>query len=856
VDGTATVACSAHEVQTGAVTIHEIAADGAVSLVDVLYAPNGGGLSDFGRELALDGNTLAVGCIGGGPGQVGAAVYTLGDDGHPTLQDTVSTYGRSNSYSQLFIREQISLEDGLLALATPFLSYLSGQGGGITVFSQDGTHWRVQARLAAQYGQVNTVFFGIINERLGTGVVIHDGHILAATSPGMDPVALDFTWDPTRVFWTSTTRSALNGNDAWGTPPLQSDTGVFAQWLADTVLVDWRNDVVSNIDVAMCDVRIDCCDAPVAGRTLSGDVLLASPVNMGIGRLVISQPGLFSVGGSTVVGQGDLSGRLALRGGATLHTAQLTVAASSAMDLDLAGGSNSVTVNDPPIIAGTLRVSLGAIDPGSLEEGDSFTMIQSAAAPLTGEGKFDLIVLPGLPDGLAFQTEYVEGLRGGWVVNVNVVSLAGLLNFGSPANLPVTGQPTAVEVVDLTGDGAEEICVTFAGSPGQLMIFENDGAGGVAQQIVLPTGDMPIDVTSGDFDGDLRMDLAVANNLSLDVTLYYNDDDDPSNGMVTAVLNVAGPPTCLAGINANYDAPDDLVVGLADTDGDGNGFWAIYTGTLAVQGTGGGMNGGGGAGSDGEPVFGDPSDDEDQKPEVLFVGGTSRGRASVGRNGSMAGLQGFSLIIDEYDAGADPQGLAYADLNGDGRSDIILSSGTNGSVAVLLADPATSSTFLPALQVPIGDSPTRVTTVDFDQDGNMDLAVIVDSDGDSRVRVLQNDGSMSFASIDTAEGEGVVLLDSGDISGDGVSELVTIGGGSALRGLGDPILSLRPLNSATTCSGDADATGFVDIEDLLVVLSEFGTCPSGCAADFDDDGDVDVDDMLVVIGNWGPCPRQ
>ena len=107
-----------------------------------------------------------------------------------------------------------------------------------------------------------------------------------------------------------------------------------------------------------------------------------------------------------------------------------------------------------------------------------------------------------------------------------------------------------------------------------------------------------------------------------------------------------------------------------------------------------------------------------------------------------------------------------------------------------------------------------------------------------------------------AENEGVVLLDSGDISGNGVSELVTIGDGSALRGMSDPTLSLRPLNSATTCLSDADATGFVDIEDLLVVLPEFRSCPAGCAADFDDDGDVDVHDMLVVIGNWGPCPRQ
>lgn len=855
-DSTATVAVGAMGDGNGRVYVFELGADDVLTHLDTLEAPTTGGVSDFGREVQLAGDHLAVGCLMSEAGQHGAVLYDM-PASVGSWVGQVQGPGLGNAYAQLRLRNRLALTaDGVLAMGVPMLSHTASQGGGCLLFHNADGVWSDPVLLAPRQGQLSILYQGIGGMRLGLGVAIIGSEVIVGGTPGSDPVALSFALDSNRAYWTATQESQLNASSAWSKTPLITGTGVFAQWPSDGIDVQWRNSVVADLEVTLCEVSLDFNNTPIGGRSLSGDLLLAGPTDMGIGRLRIGQPGQFSVGGSTVVGQGDLSGRLALRGGATLHTSQLTIAPNSAMDIDLYS-SNSVTTDAPPSIAGTLRVSLGDMSPSGLEEGDSFTVIQSSAAPLTGAAKFDLIVLPGLPDGLAFQTEYVEGLRGGWVVNVNVVSLAGLLNFGSPANLPVTGQPTAVEVVDLTGDGAEEICVTFAGSPGQLMIFENDGAGGVAQQIVLPTGDMPVDVTSGDFDGDLRMDLAVANNLSLDVTLYFNDDEDPANGMVIEDLDVGAPPTCLAGINANFDAAADLVVGLADTDGDGNGFWAIYTGTLGVRGAGpgGGMTGGGGLATGGEPVFGDPSDDEDQKT-IIFFGGTSTGRADVGKNNSVPGLQGLSLSIDHYDAGADPQGLTHADLNGDGHDDIILSSGLNGSMAVLLADPTMPSTFLPALQIPIGDSPTRVTAVDFDQDGNMDLAVIVDSDGDSRVRVLQNDGNMAFTTIDTAEDEGVVLLDSGDISGNGVSELVTIGDGSALRGMGDPILSLRPLNSSTTCAGDADATGFVNIEDLLVVLSEFGSCPAGCAADFDDDGDVDIDDMLVVIGNWGPCPRQ
>ena len=122
------------------------------------------------------------------------------------------------------------------------------------------------------------------------------------------------------------------------------------------------------------------------------------------------------------------------------------------------------------------------------------------------------------------------------------------------------------------------------------------------------------------------------------------------------------------------------------------------------------------------------------------------------------------------------------------------------------------------------------------------------------MRVLQNDGSLTFASIDIADGEDVVLIDSGDISGSGVSELVTIGDGNPFMRSGtSPMLSLRELESAVDCVGDADANGIVDVEDLLVVLGEFNSCTSSCNGDFDQDGDVDITDLLEVIGNWGAC---
>ena len=61
--------------------------------------------------------------------------------------------------------------------------------------------------------------------------------------------------------------------------------------------------------------------------------------------------------------------------------------------------------------------------------------------------------------------------------------------------------------------------------------------------------------------------------------------------------------------------------------------------------------------------------------------------------------------------------------------------------------------------------------------------------------------------------------------------------------------------SRRTCSGDLNADGLIDFDDLLQVLGAWGPCaPEGfCAGDADEDGTVGFDDILVVLGAWGAC---
>ena len=59
---------------------------------------------------------------------------------------------------------------------------------------------------------------------------------------------------------------------------------------------------------------------------------------------------------------------------------------------------------------------------------------------------------------------------------------------------------------------------------------------------------------------------------------------------------------------------------------------------------------------------------------------------------------------------------------------------------------------------------------------------------------------------------------------------------------------------AARCEGDADGDGYVDVNDLLSVISAWGTDGGGdCGPDTDGSGMVDVTDLLNVISGWGSC---
>lgn len=95
-----------------------------------------------------------------------------------------------------------------------------------------------------------------------------------------------------------------------------------------------------------------------------------------------------------------------------------------------------------------------------------------------------------------------------------------------------------------------------------------------------------------------------------------------------------------------------------------------------------------------------------------------------------------------FTAGKGPGSLALADLNGDGRLDLVVANAESGDVTVLLGDGKGAFVAAAGSPFPAGKSPNDIAIADFDGDGKPDLAFA--NHDTPYVTVLIGDGRGTF----------------------------------------------------------------------------------------------------------------
>jgi len=158
-----------------------------------------------------------------------------------------------------------------------------------------------------------------------------------------------------------------------------------------------------------------------------------------------------------------------------------------------------------------------------------------------------------------------------------------------------------------------------------------------------------------------------------------------------------------------------------------------------------------------------------------------------------------------YTVGNSPSAVAVADLNGDGFPDIAVTNSADNTVSILFN--SGSGTFTAAGTYATDTTPSAVVIADFNGDGHNDLAIT--NQGSNDVSILLNQGSGTFAAaknycVANASGSctaaAPVSLVAIDLNADGFPDLAIAGSGatvSALLNNGSGVFSLSSIISTS-----------------------------------------------------------
>ena len=342
--------------------------------------------------------------------------------------------------------------------------------------------------------------------------------------------------------------------------------------------------------------------------------------------------------------------------------------------------------------------------------------------------------------------------------------------------------PTSVVVADLNGEGKPDMVVANNNSDTVSVLMNTTPLGATTPSFAdtqdFATGQGPCSVWAADINGDGKPDLIVANYLS---------------GTVSVLLNT----TVAGSITPSFSARQDFTTGrgpnsvtVADLNGDGKPdiITANYQdpGTVSVL-----MNttaAGAATASfathqdfltgDGAWAVSAADINNDGKPD-LVVANYDSNTVSVLLNTTAAGAATASFAAhQDFPVGGEPTSVAVADLNGDGTPDLVVTNGSSATVSVLLNTTpvgATTLSFAAEQEFITGSNPQSVSVADLNGDGTPDLAVA--NTGDGTVSVLLNTtapGATTFtfaARQDFTTGAGPFFVWVADVNGDGNGDL-------------------------------------------------------------------------------------
>ncbi|HEV2285379.1 MAG TPA: VCBS repeat-containing protein [Steroidobacteraceae bacterium] len=355
-----------------------------------------------------------------------------------------------------------------------------------------------------------------------------------------------------------------------------------------------------------------------------------------------------------------------------------------------------------------------------------------AIADLNGDGVPDLAVATTLDQGLVSNPGFAN-------IILNSKTAPGTFDTGVQYSI-TGGNPSGIVATDLTGSGNLDLVISNFGT-GSISVFMHGATPGTYMPALnIVTGGQPNQVVAGDLTGSgSNRDLVLA-------------DNSPAGNAIVLVHDAANPGQFLAPIMlATNGYTPSVAVGTIAT-----GQVAVVAATYDVNGNNGVVT-----------VFVEtstnpvsfaaavtyPAGAQPQAVRIADVNGDGLPDlvvANLGPGSDGAGMSGVSVLLQDatrpgtflapagYQTPFGAVDVAVGDLNGDGKPDLVVASYgpfPTGAISVLLQNAATPGTFGTATVYAGFGQPLSVAIADLNGDGHPDIAA---ADGTSATVMLQN----------------------------------------------------------------------------------------------------------------------
>ncbi len=350
---------------------------------------------------------------------------------------------------------------------------------------------------------------------------------------------------------------------------------------------------------------------------------------------------------------------------------------------------------------------------------------------------------------------YISGVTSG---GVSVLKNNGDGTFAAKVDYPTSFGSFNPVAQDVDGDGDIDIVNANAAPGNNFSLFKNNGNGTFAAKVDYLNGTNMYAVAAGDLDGNGIVDFVAG---------------QAATNLVTVMLNILPPSVTATSPQSN--------VSNASTSGNititfDQAMFAdsLNSRTILINGSQSGRHGGSISYNTGNftATF-NPTDDFAVGEKVTVVVTTSVQNSKFAAMPSPYVFQFNTYLKGDvisnqhtlFSPGYRPYGVAHADLDNDGDSDMILPLAEKDSISILTNDGTGNYSTITQIYAGSGALPYSVSTGDFNRDGQIDF--VVTNYSYNNIEVYLNTGSLTFSRTTYSAQNGTVASVAVDFDGDG-----------------------------------------------------------------------------------------